>query len=261
MKNPIAEYIRLVRAIQRAKREGRTDELLRATKENAELQRLTLQPKRYETINGAGEIGWGAAILCFAFGSYASVVLPASPWRGWIGMGFLACACVVMPLCLWASKKFVTGPRVGYVAFRRGKSWWIGIVVSMVLAAGISMGLVHLMRPEMIRQVQAQAHHAATAHSSTMSSQTRFILLGTGLANALLYLMMNAISIREHRWKWLLLVLILTVPPGICYFVPGNFTEVSRPMMLFLGLVWSVSGAITLVWFLRRHQSPPPNAE
>ena len=41
MKNPIMEYIRLVRTIERAKREGRTDELLRAAKENAEIQKIT----------------------------------------------------------------------------------------------------------------------------------------------------------------------------------------------------------------------------
>ncbi len=261
MMNPFAGYFRIVRAIEQARREGRTDEFIKAAKENAELQKLMLQPKRYETINGAGEIGWGAAMLCFAASSYASVVLPASPWRGRIGFAFLAIACAAMPLCLWASKRFVTWPRVGYVAFRRNKSWWIGIVTSMVIAAGISLALVHLMRPEMIHQAHAQAPYASAANPDTMSRRMRFVLLGNGLANALLYLMMNANSIREHRWKWLLPVLILIVTFGICYAVPGNFIEVSRPMTLFLGSIWLVSGVITLISFIRSHQPPFSPAE
>ncbi len=265
MKNPFAEYFRLIRKIQQARREGRTDELIRAAKENAGLQKVMMQPKRYETINGSGEIGWGAAMLCFVFSSYAFIVLPASPWRGWIGMGFLVCVCVVMPLSLWASRKFVTWPRVGYVAFRRDKAWWVGIVVSMVVAAAVSIGLVYLMRPEIIHQAQAQAHHAATASPvpagpGTMSRSLRFVLVGTALTNALLYLMINAVSIREHRWKWLLLALLATVPPAIGCFVPGNFNEVWRPMTLFLGVIWFGSGAATLIWFLRHHPLPAPDA-
>ena len=168
MKNPIAEYFRFVRAIERAKREGRTDEFIRAAKENAELQRMVMQPKRYETINGLGEIGWGAAILCFAFASYASVVL-AAPWGGRIGFLFLACACVAMPFCLWASKRFVTRPRIGYFTFRRDKSWWIGIFTVMIISAVLGITLPLLMRSDLIHEAAQSPHHAAAAASSTQS--------------------------------------------------------------------------------------------
>src|ERR1035438_7381662 len=114
MKNPIAQYIQFVRNIERAKREGRTGELLKAARETAELQKIMMRPRQYTVINGTGEIGWGTAWLCFALSSYASVVLPASPWRGHVGMFFLLCACLAMPVCLWASKKFVIQPRIGY---------------------------------------------------------------------------------------------------------------------------------------------------
>lgn len=261
MKNPITEYFRLVRAIERAKREGRTDEFIRAAKENAELQKTMLRPKRYETINGAGEIGWGTAMLCFAFSSYSYVVLPASPWRNWVGWLFLLGACVAMPCCLWASKKFVTQPRVGYVAFRRDKSWWIGIVVGMVVAAVLGATLPFLMRSEIIHIAQSSGHHAGATVAGTPSVAGNIMKFSFGPMSALLYLMINAVSIKEHRWKWLVLILIAMVPAGINYFVPGNYAEVSKTMMLFLGAIWFVSGAVTLISFLRHHRPIAPDAE
>jgi hypothetical protein len=267
MKNPIMEYIRLVRTIQRAKREGRTGELIRAAKESAELQKLVLQPKRYETINGAGEIGWGTAMLCFAVSSYSAVLLPASPWRGWIGFAFLGVACVAMPLCLWASRRFVTWPRVGYVAFRRDKSWWVIIIVSVVIGGGLGAILPLLLMAEMPHPVpgavQAAGHSIVRLHTEpgTPTLAGNLLKFTFGPLSALLYLMFNAVSIKEHRWKWLLLALIATVPVGIAFLVPGTYTEACRPMMLSLGLIWFVSGSITLISFIRHHQPPAPEAE
>lgn len=268
MKNKIAEYIRFIKTIQRAKREGRTDELLRAAKENAEIQKTMMRPMRHETINGSGEIGWGMFMLCMALSSYSSVVLPNSMWRFRAGIGglLLLCGCVAMPLCRWAIKKYVTQPRTGYVAFRRDKTFWITIVTSMVVAVGVSLGLTHLMRPEMIHLAQSQAHHSgasapAVATPGTLSHADKIVLSLLIVSNTILYLMINAVSIREHRWKWLLLILIALGPLGICYLVPGNFTELFRPLGLFLGLVWFTSGAVTLFSFIRHHQPPAPEAE
>ncbi len=246
--------------MQRARRAGRTEEFIRAAKESAELQKLTLQPRRYETINGAGEIGWGMAMLCFAISGYASVVLPASPWRTWIDWLFLAGACVAMPVCLWASRRFITWPRVGYVAYRRDPSWWTSIIVAAVIAAVLGVTLPLLMRSEIAHAAQAPpaAGGATVGAPSLTGTMMKF---GLGLTSAALYLMINAVSIKEHRWKWLLLALIVIVPPGMCYFIPGNYLQVSRPMTLFLGVVWFISGVITLASFLRHHQGPVSEAE
>ena len=262
MKNPIMEYIRFVRTIERAKREGHTDALLRAAKENAEIQKIMMRPMRYETINGAGEIGWGTFLLCMALASYSTVVLPDSMWRWRTGISWLLmlCGCLAMPFCLWASKRYVTQPRVGYVAFSWDKSRWVGMIVGMVVAAGLSVGLVFLMRSETAHLAQSQIPHSGATGPGTMSLTLKIILAGYGPLNAVLYLMMNAVSIKEHRWKWSLLIPILLAPLGIGYFVPGNFIELSRPVMLLLGLVWSISGEITLFSFLHHHQRPAPDA-
>jgi len=59
----------------------RTGELLMAARANAEIQKNMMRPRQYAAINGAGEIGWGLAMLCFTCSGYASVALPPSPWR------------------------------------------------------------------------------------------------------------------------------------------------------------------------------------
>ena len=263
MKNPFTEHFRLVRAIERAKREGRTDEFIQAAKENAKLQKLVMQPKRYETINGSGEIGWGTAILCFAFSSYSAVILPNSmgKWRAGIGGLLLVCACMAMPLCLWASKRFVTWPRVGYVAYRRDRNFWTMMVVTMVVAAGVSLGLSLLMRHDIIQMAQSQAHHSVATTPGTPSHASKIMPTVFIVSNAIMYLMINAVSIREHRWKWLLLVLLVLGATGICFLARGNYTELFRPLGLFLGLIWFISGAITLVSFINHHQPPAPETE
>lgn len=263
MKNPVLEYLRLVRTIERAKREGRTGELLRAAEQNAEIQKIMMRPRRYETINGAGEMGWGMFLLCMALASYATVILPDSMGKSRIGISWLLMigGFLAMPFCLWASKRYVIQPRVGYVAFSRDKSRWVGMIVGMVVAAGLSLGLVFLLRSETAHLAQTQIHHSGATSPGTMSPTLKIILAGYGPLNALLYLMMNAVSLREHHWKWPLLIPILLVPLGICYFVPGNFIELTRPVMLWLGLVWSISGVITLLLFLRQHQPPVPEVQ
>jgi hypothetical protein len=42
-------------------------------------------------------------------------------------------------------------------------------------------------------------------------------LVGT---NAVLYLQGNAVTIKQHRWKWLMLVLMLIAPIPLAPFIP-----------------------------------------
>jgi hypothetical protein len=268
MKNPFRECIQLVQAMQRAQREGRTGEFVRAAKESAEIQKTMMRPLRHETVNGAGEIGWGMFLLCCSLACYIS---SGGPWM-WQLRTAASCllmigALVAMPLCRWTIKKYVTWPRTGYVACRRGGIFWISTVLSVVIAVAGSIWLSRLMQPEIARSMAAaQARHAGAAtpgawSAGTMSFPLKAVLAGMGPMNALLYLMMNAVSIKEHRWKWVLSVLIALGPPAICFFVPGNYVQVARPVMLFLGLACFGSGAATLYWFIRRHQPPAPEPE
>ena len=78
MNNPLREYFQMARAIRRAQREGRTDEFIRAAKENARIQKTMLRPMRYEAIDGAGEIACATMWLGFALSSYTYLLLPGT---------------------------------------------------------------------------------------------------------------------------------------------------------------------------------------
>ena len=83
--------------------------------------------------------------------------------------------------------------------------------------------------------------------------------------NAILYLMGNGAAIKQHRWKWLVLAIMLIEPIAVAPAIPypdvgpelmpilGPFP----PVMLSMGLVWCLSGAATLISFIR-HNPPPP---
>jgi uncharacterized membrane protein len=86
--------------------------------------------------------------------------------------------------------------------------------------------------------------------------------------NAILYLMGNGVAIRQHRWKWLVLVLLLVGPIVAMRTIPYPPVKPDlMPMLdlfppgaiLFLGLMWFLSGAATLLLFIRRN--PLPDAE
>ena len=84
--------------------------------------------------------------------------------------------------------------------------------------------------------------------------------------NAILYLMGNGFATKQHRWKWLVLPAMLIGPivvaPAIPY--PAVTPELMPALELFppqvmlvLGLVWCLSGAATLILFVRHNPLPP----
>ena len=84
--------------------------------------------------------------------------------------------------------------------------------------------------------------------------------------NAILYLMGNGVAIRQHRWKWLVLAIMLIGPIMVAPAIPYPVVkpelmptlELFPPqVMLVMGLVWFLSGAATLILFIRHNPLPP----
>jgi hypothetical protein len=113
--------------------------------------------------------------------------------------------------------------------------------IILLLAAPI-LGLIYL--SELV------AHPGA-------ASFTRMEILALFVpCNAILYLMMAASGLKEHAWKlpWCGLLVFGSLAVGV--FLPANFIGASRPLMLFLGMVWLGSGLATLFSYLRRAPGP-----
>jgi hypothetical protein len=161
-------------------------------------------------------------------------------------------------LIRWAIKRRITFPRTGYVALGVGthhtgaggddfsakvkKSYWAVIVVSGGIAAAVAAGLACL--------VAIQKRHLGAM----------MWLVGVGYVGYLgFWVLVYAFWIwrmgREHRWKWLMLLVMALGLLVIGIFGPGNYIEVARPVMLFVGAVWVFSGLATF-WSYLRHTKP-----
>lgn len=186
---------------------------------------------------------WRANFLCSLLFMYAVLVVV-------MGFGYLVRRIV---------KRRITFPRTGYVALGVGahhegelggglaarvkKSYWVSGVLVAAVVAIIAAGLVGLVAFE-------KRHVDATLW-----------LAGVGYVGYLgFWVVVYAFWIWrmgwEHRWKWLVLLLMAVGLLVVGLRGPGDILEVAPPVMLFVGLVWVFSGVVTLFSYLR-HTHPP----
>jgi uncharacterized membrane protein YhaH (DUF805 family) len=201
-----------------------------------ELQNYMRRPKRYENIDGTGEMSMGVMMLSFALVGCLSAVLPEGAlWRK-NGLATFEFIPVVM-IPIWAFqhwgvkaiKKHFTWPRTGYVAYRRsGWPWWKVIVATLAASAVFGAATACLM-------VLARRFHAL--------SLERAVYLAVLLAAYAFFVFHWS---RQQAWKWLVLIFMALGLLSIALVVPGGAVESFRPVALFLGLVWLGSGAATL---------------
>jgi hypothetical protein len=191
----------------------------------------------------------GLMMLAFAASSYVNTILPKTRW--WNGVGGVLLMYAVVALVLgpgyWIRriiKKRITWPRTGYAAFPRGgKSWRIKMVLVSLMGAVIGLGVVGLMI-------------FAGRHGGMNVFQIGYLAIMLATYAYWIFFMG-----KEHWWKWLLAVFMALGFLAIARTVPSDFIELSRPVMLFVGLVWLASGGLTLYFYIRHTQPPAPEAE
>lgn len=123
-----------------------------------------------------------------------------------------------------------------------------------IVVFGVAFGLMYLSK--------AVIHHAEIEWSQW--GVAGFLVA----ANALLYLMCNAAAIRQQWWKWLVLAVMLVGPIMVAPLIPHPpiqtvtlpILEPILPVMLCAALVWVLSGAATVVWFIRHNPLPAAEA-
>ena len=221
------------------------------------IQKQSARVARYINIEGSAELGWAAALLCWSVTAYGSIILrPTSLWIHAILWLFFLCGAFAPLLLPRAIKKFITIPRTGYVAYLRDRKFWIAMTVSFVIAGSFGILIPRLLKPEMHQFIseQLQKTSPAVLPSPAPAPTTHWgktILIMFLVCNPLMYLMINALSIKQHSWKWLLLMVMTAGSVAISFLTPGDFFELMRPLMLFLGLAWFISGGATFYSYLR----------
>jgi hypothetical protein len=207
---------------------------------------LQNRPKRYQNIDGTGELSFGLMILAFALTSYLDPIahrtgiLP----RGLAGLllymyGMLVPFLLLGVFATRAIKKYITYPRTGYVVYRRITPenarrtiiFWIAVFLA---AAGV-------------------AAVAALIQRYHDNGWTRAAMIAGFLGP---YMVLAHQARREHPWKLAVIAALAAGLLAISTLVPGSTVEVSRPMMLFTSATWIVSSGITL-WLYICHTSPP----
>lgn len=224
------------------------------------MQQQALRAARYVNIEGSAELGWGTALLCWSVAGYGTILLrPKSLWvHAILWLFFLggALAPLLLPRLI---KRFITWPRTGYVAYLHDAKFWTGIVISIVIAGVIGVMIPRLLRPEMQQAITEQLHRISPsavppARQAAQSKWGGVMLILFLVSNPILYLMMNAVSMKQHAWKWILLAVMALGSCGISFAARGNFFEGMRPLSLFIGLMWFTSGAGTLCSYLRANR-------
>ncbi|HVY72226.1 MAG TPA: hypothetical protein VHH73_19995 [Verrucomicrobiae bacterium] len=187
-------------------------------------------------------------------------------WQGiiWHGIRLFVCAALAVYLGRKTIKKHPLPPTHGAALLGQGLGQTVAgkqilrtvkftlllmLVGIPIMVIGVVFGLMYLSKLAMRR---------------AEVDWPQWGMLGFLVAtNAILYLMGNGGTIKQHRWKWLMLAVMLIGPIIIAPVIPHPaatteslpFLEQFPPVMLSIGFMWFLSGAATLTLFIRRNPS------
>jgi len=224
----------------------------------SELEELIARPKRYDNIDGTGEMLVGVTLLGFALAGWLEALLPENS-STWTRVAVIyASLALAVGLAYWvrrAIKRHFTWPRTGYAAWpRHGKPWWITSILVRLIALIIAIGLALLIR------------HASRQHPNTMGNLNWNLRPETWNPRVVLLIIISvtayAIWISRkgggHWWKWLVLLLMVLGVITLAFLVPADFGHWERPPVLFVALLWLGSGAGTLYSYVRHTKPAAP---
>jgi hypothetical protein len=211
------------------------------------LQEVLNRPERYRNIDGTVEMIVGLVLLGAALASRLEAsLLPDSP--RWARLLVLLGAITVAVAMGRGLQRIIhtrwTWPRTGYFAYR----WWNGrrwtrkaalCVIALLLGAGLNR---------------------LDAVGSTLA-QMPLRGIGDPVMLAAVYGLCIFLSSREHRWKWLIFLLMVLGLLVIGLTAHGDYPRVSWLVMIFLGVAWLVSGTASLRSYIRHTQAPSAEAE
>jgi hypothetical protein len=207
--------------------------------------------KRYDNIDGTGEMFFGAMYLAFALDSYVSAALPQGTfYQKGLGQFVVMYGILIPVFCLvaWGSKaikRHITWPRTGYVApLKVTRSSSIARMVFVAALAAAAAGVFAMVRwgrlpnGAMLQRIawlaMAVACYAVAAHWLS----------------------------KEHPWKFFVALFMAAGLAAYAIARPdGSNAEFFRPVMVFTGMVWMASGGATLYLYIRRTAPPAAGSE
>lgn len=219
-----------------------------------ELQNYMGRPKRYDNIDGTGEMCMGLGMLGFTLLGYLYAVLPEnSMWRhGMAGMLLMPAVLVpVLGSCYWgakAIKRRITWPRTGYMALGGGGTSRRRAMAALAALATVIGGIIAL-GVACLKRLDGRHDWIGLAW------------MGNGAIYAALYAFWIYRMEKDRPWKWLVLLFMVLGLLAIVLVAPGDIVGWRWLMLLFIGLTWLGSGGASLYWYIRHTQPLVPEAE
>ncbi|HXH50823.1 MAG TPA: hypothetical protein VNM47_15880 [Terriglobia bacterium] len=195
------------------------------------------RPMRYQNIDGLEELGIGLLwIILPLLEFFNKTAASGSIWHGRTTL-FVCVAAVTVALLYGhkALKKRFTFPRTGYVKYRQTRTR----VLASLLVAGAVAIVVAIATVFVLRLLEPR------------SSQT----VGPVLASVAWGLFYIFITRMDAAWRWAVLVLLVAAPPALAVLPLGRLWLGNSPIVL-IGVIYFVSGAITLALYLRQNPVP-----
>ncbi len=200
-----------------------------------EIEDLTRRARLYGNVDGSGEIELGLMLLGFALLGWVQRQAPdGSMWqRSDAGMAVMFAGVGLLHFCTQAFRRRVTYRRTGYAAPRRREQ---------VRAAFIAMPAALLLA-------------LAVARHDQLPATLPVALVGLVLAALFGYKLAPGAA-----WKWGVAAVQGLGAIAIALWVT-RFSVALQLLFVLFGLIWVVSGAASLVLYLRHTKAAPLEAE
>ena len=200
------------------------------------------RPMRYENIDGLNELFIGIMWIIFPLLEYFNkTAASGSIWH--LRTTFLVCLAAIVLVALYghkALKKRLTYPRTGYVKYRQTGTKAVARLV-MAFTAAVAIAIVTV---SVLSRLEPQSSS----------------LMGPALVSAASGLFYVFVTRMDAGWRWVVLVVMIVVPSVVATLPLGRLWLGNSPIVL-IGMIYFVSGAITLTLYLRQNPVPEQVAE
>ena len=209
--------------------------------------------KRYQNIDGTGELFIGVVMGAFALIFFIASHLPAdSFWRNSMAgklalfFGVLAAAVGLTWRANRAIKRRITFPRTGYAVQRiSGKTTALRLGATVIMCAGVS-AVTEFMFDMSRRSGEVAVPRTAIFTIFTVS-----------------FALVAVFQFKSHPWKMAMVALLAAGLLALTALAPATSSEAQfmLPAMLVTSAAWLISGGITLLLYIRRTHPPQSEAE
>ena len=196
-------------------------------------------PTRHPYSDGLNELFVGVFWMLLLLLDF---LLKAAPSNSIWHHGATFCLCIV-PLAIVVFyvqkvlKRRITYRRTGYVKYREiGTRVWRG----WLTAGGIAVAFVYIF------------HHTEPRYIFHFMAPHSFEIAAVVVASAAWGLIYALVTRMDAAWRWVVLVALIVVPPVVTTLPLGQSWSGYLPFVL-QGLIFAISGAITLTLYLRRN--------